>query len=225
VFLFQIVFSLTRAVVLGCMLATILAFLLSKEYGRVVRIGFMSTMLLAFYIFIKLSLGIDSNYGFGIIADILQHTFTEIASSKGNVAIRLLQAKAYMKFGMENPIFGSGIISPIGLTGIRLDYPSARLDLGYTIFFSQYGIVGMLWLFILASAFIRKGFLILSRNIGGEHKGLVLGLVANFLFMLISFVTLPHFFDPSRITGVAITLALLQIANNFITKDTQGEEA
>lgn len=210
-FSLQIVFSLTRSVVFGCIFSTIIALVISREYKNAFKICFAGVMVSSMYLFIKLSMGIHSDFGIGILSDLFHLTFDEITKVKGNVALRVTQAETYLKFGYENWFFGSGYISPIGRVAIKLKYPFERQDLGYIIMFSQYGLVGLIWLTSLTIVFFKKGFRMLWSGINGVYRGIALGLVANFIFMMISFITLPHFIDPNRISVVAINLALLQL--------------
>jgi hypothetical protein len=77
--------------------------------------------------------------------------------------------------------------------------------------FSQYGLVGLIWLAGLSLSFFRKGFLLLRQSVVDEYRGIAIGLIGNFIYLLVSFITLPHFIDPDRICVVAINLALFQI--------------
>jgi hypothetical protein len=207
----QILLSLTRSVIIGCLLTLVLIFIISREYKNAIKVSYAGVMLISCYLFFKLSFGMHSNFGMGIISDLYHLTYSEVVNAKGNVGIRLLLAQTYLKFGFENWFLGTGYISPIGSVAAIIKYPILRQDLGYIIMFSQYGLVGLIWLAGLSLSFFRKGFLLLRQSVVDEYRGIAIGLIGNFIYLLVSFITLPHFIDPDRICVVAINLALFQI--------------
>lgn len=76
--------------------------------------------------------------------------------------------------------------------------------------------VGLLWLFTLSVVFYKKARQIAEHLIPWQKDdwlfSFVRGLQFFFLYLLISFVTLPQFITPMRIVYVSLVLALLEVA-------------
>ncbi|WP_041245450.1 O-antigen ligase family protein [Geotalea uraniireducens] len=158
------------------------------------------------------------------VTRLIESSITETLSRKGNVGIRYETAKAYWNYAMQHPITGTGIISPLSEIARKLKYPILRTDLGYVIMFSQYGLLGIAWLIWLSLTYFKKVAFVYRRIHDDELKAIVLGLMSHFIFMLISFITLPHFILATMIVTVAINIAILEIIHRLTVDAALQEE-
>lgn len=158
------------------------------------------------------------------VTRLFESSITETLSRKGNVGIRYETAKVYWKYAMQHPITGTGIISPLSEIARKLKYPVLRTDLGYVVMFSQYGLLGIAWLIWLSLVYFRKVVFVYRRMHDGELKAIVFGLMSHFIFMLISFITLPHFILSTMIVTVAINMAILEVIHRLAVDAALLEE-
>lgn len=209
----QVLLSQTRSVLAASYLASLSGFLFVKR-ARWGLWGFWISGMLACVFLVAVFMGSSVVTG-SYVSNLFQSTYSEVASHEGNVGARYNQAEMFMRYGLDHPLTGSGIISPIGGVARVLRYPWQRTDLGYIILFSQFGILGLSWLLWLSTVFFRKAFRVFRLALAPKHKGIVFGVICYFVYALISFVTLPHFTTPEGMVIITSVLAVLQAVDRL----------
>jgi hypothetical protein len=89
--------------------------------------------------------------------------------------------------------------------------------------FSQYGLLGIAWLVWLSAVYFRKVKLVFRKTADPELKSLVFALLTHYIFVVISFVTLPHFILGSMIVTVVLNVGILEVVHRFADEPEQQE--
>lgn len=150
-----------------------------------------------------------------LLTKLYASSYSETISQRGTVGQRFALAQTFWKIGTEHPVTGSGVIHPFGKAAVRLRYPGLRTDLGYVIMFSQYGIIGLAWLTWLSLVYFKKVRRMYQLNLDPEMKALVMAMMTHYVFMTISFITLPHFILGAMIVTVVLNLGILEVIHRL----------
>ena len=221
VFSLQILLSQTRAYLLSLPLALMVSLAVTGKIRWLIVTAWCLAIVVGVSQMSELLTG--QKYE-NLLTRLLESSVTETVKKQGDVGIRYQTARVFWKYAMEHPITGTGAISPQGTVARRLNYPFLRTDLGYVIMFSQYGLLGIAWLIWLSAVYFRKVGLVYRRITDPELKALLFALFTHYLFMVISFVTLPHFILSIMIVTVALNIGMLEVIHRLNTESGHREE-
>lgn len=221
IFSLQIMLSQTRAYLLSFPAAMMISMTVTGKFRWLMITSWCFVMGSGTFILLG---QVNPNMSSNFLTKLYESSYSETMSQHGTVGQRFAQAQSFWKIGMEHPVNGSGVISPLGKAAIRLNYPVFRTDLGYVIMFSQYGILGIAWLVWLSLVYFRKVRHIYRLNTDSALKALVLALMTHYVFMVISFVTLPHFILGAMIVTVVLNLAILEVVHRLAAESAEQVE-
>lgn len=220
IFTLQILFSQTRAYLLSFPLAMMVSLTKTGKFRWLIVVVWCSVIGVGV---LQMSEMLTGQKHENFITRLLESSVTETMSQKGNVGIRFQTAREFWKYGIAHPITGSGVINAKGKVAQKLNYPVLRTDLGYVIMFSQYGLLGIAWLVWLSAVYFRKVKLFFRKTADPELKSLVFALLTHYIFVVISFVTLPHFILGSMIVTVVLNVGILEVVHRFADEPEQQE--
>ncbi len=150
------------------------------------------------------------------ILDPFTNAYEEMSEGKGTWAARMQQLETDIAIFLKNPVVGGGTyairLNLEGKTSMQLRKLTElheNADLGYTHWLKAYGIVGAIWLIGL---YITMGGYIKHIMLGSIDEGLrPMALMSSgyMLFVMISFITDPHFIWPDRILLICLALATM----------------
>ena len=212
-FLLQIILSQVRAVIIGILAVSPMMFLFLKRFSKLaIVLGLiiysLCTLSLPYFIGIT-----KSTYKDNFLAKLLISAYTDIINVSGTVEVRYNLGKELINLALKHPITGSGVISPASDVFKKMKYSKFLLttDLGYILFFSRHGLIGLCWLLWLSFIFFFQSYKVYQELKIEKYKILLVGVIAHFVYVLITFVTLPHFTFKRRIILIALNLALVEI--------------
>jgi len=116
----------------------------------------------------------------------------------------------------DNPVFGVGFVHDESrLFSLMRGYGGAlrSADSGIVTLMLDFGIIGMIWLFILSVVFWKRGMKCFRASTSMLNKAVVLGVISFYFGRLFSCITLVDFIVYDGIVVISIALALLEIIN------------
>ncbi|MES9905894.1 MAG: O-antigen ligase family protein [Sedimenticola sp.] len=153
--------------------------------------------------------------GTNILIEPFTSAYEDISEGGGTWEPRLKQLETDVSVFMEHPVFGGGTYA------IRLNTDGKSLmelrqltelhqnaDLGYTHWIKSYGLVGGIWLICLY-VLIGKHVKYVMSSIAKQMKPVALMAAGYSFFVMLSFVTEPHFVWPDKILLICIALAMI----------------
>ncbi len=212
-FLLMIIIVQTRGRIVGIFGSIIFLLVYKKNYK------IMAQMVL-FILIIVLFTGIFSKEN--ILIDSFVSTYDEISEgmSGGNHSTwtaRLEQLNMEYKVFIKHPLIGSGVSAlrvgnDSGLSNkefLYLGSISRNEDMGYTNWIKSYGLAGLVWLMLFYYFLIIYMKKSANLNKGNKLEPVVFTVSGYIIFVIISFITLPHFMRTDLILLLCFVLAIL----------------
>lgn len=196
----------TRGLIIGAFVA-IVFMLVNKRKIKTLFIGGICLVLLS----ITISVYKDTN----ILLNPFISAYQDISEGGGTWAPRIKQLEDSISTFMEHPVFGGGTYAiRLNLDGKssmqlrELSIAHANADLGYVHWLKAYGSVGMIWLFALYVA-VAKYIKPITGSSVKRMEAVGLLSAGYMIYVMVSFVTSPHFIWANSILLICIALALM----------------
>jgi len=197
----------TRGRLVGVAVALIAFLVYNKQFKVLV------TLILAFSLTAGiLSLTMKKN----LLLSTFSSTVDDLTKKEGTWVPRMDQIRLDIQLFLKHPFIGSGT-SALRVKGnevtrkqaMKLKALRSQEDLGYTHWLKSYGVVGFVWLIFLYIHIARNIWRITRRKYL-PLEPIIFTVVGYLIFVVISFVTLPHLMRPDQIILFCLVLALLE---------------
>ncbi len=159
-------------------------------------------------------------------------TFKDLSEGSGTVKARESQLADDIKVFMEHPWIGSGAIALRASKAdevqmahdVSISSLTHKVDLGYPHWVKMYGVMGVIWLFLLYY-FLYKRARENYRNSNGDDKLVSLWALVFLAFIAVSGVTLNQFLVPEQILLMCLLPAAVVRVGQFGRVDKSAELA
>lgn len=193
----------TRSFIIGIFIAAAYM-LVHKRKIKVLVIGSVLVVLLS---------GIVSVYkGTNVLLDPFSSAYEDVSEGGGTWAPRVVQLQNSITTFMQHPVFGAGTyairLNPEGKTASELEelaLAHENADLGYIHWLKAYGIIGVAWLLFLYMVVIK----LIRKNVDTSLGSVGLMSSGYMIFVMASFITIPHFIWADKILLLCLALALM----------------
>ena len=200
------IFRQTRMRVIA-VVATIVAMLIvRKKWKRVFLLLILSS---------SVFLGFEAYKGENIISNLFVSGYTDLMEQTGTWKWRSRRIKMDLEEFKKHPWIGSGASAlrrPTKQKNTLLQIKTAELsyrhDLGYTHWLKFYGIVGALWLGLFFGYQVFVGWQS-YKKCNAEERIVVVFALSYLGYVMVSYLTLDHLMNPSRIIFITFCAAIL----------------
>ena len=141
-------------------------------------------------------------------------TYEAVIGKQDTFSFRLEDFKGKIELIKRNPIFGIGFVhdeSPLFAfaRGYRGDLRT--VDSGTITLLIDFGIIGMVWLFMMAIIVLKRSLGVYKKVNDQFYKLLILGIVAFYFSRLFSFITLADFVTFDGVVIIIISLVIIEV--------------